>query len=126
MSAIDLDNPSKVLLAHALTKKYKGKGVTADYLAKEIGWTISHTRRVLKELRDLGVTDYVQAAFLTEKTELLGDSTDSRTKVHYAVVSFEDLMKRSEYFRKTEESLQHLGIINNGKSKQLNETLAEI
>jgi predicted transcriptional regulator len=97
MSAMNLDTAA-VRVARLLTTEYKGKGVTADYLAKEIGFTSPHVRRALETLEQAGVVKTMgsplyndaKKAHLPTKLENF-EELDHRTKLHFSTITYEQL-----------------------------------
>jgi predicted transcriptional regulator len=98
--------PSQSAILYVLTKKLRFAAATD--IAKLLGWSEAHVRKILSELRKMELVDYVAAGFLGRgstgvlglmgigKEELKGLSEmDPRTKLHYATITFEQLKSMS-------------------------------
>lgn len=86
-------NGNQIVVTLALIK-LKG-AATAEEVANLTGFSQSHTRRILKELRDLGIVDSIRVSGkfslghpLTSKKQI-----SPRTKLHMLMPDIEDLLK---------------------------------
>lgn len=91
-------NQAQVLVL--LTKKFKF--ASASKIAKTLGWSEAHARRILGELKKMGLTDSISAGLVLSKMrEVLGiagfmldeseEEIKPRTKLHFATITFEQL-----------------------------------
>lgn len=99
--------PAQAAVLYVLTTKIRF--ATASKISEILGWSEAHIRKILSDLRKMGLTDYVLAGFLGKN---LGEGTlggilgllgvkadelknigeiDPRVKLHYAIITFEQL-----------------------------------
>ncbi|MEM2514660.1 MAG: hypothetical protein QXT06_04075 [Candidatus Bathyarchaeia archaeon] len=101
--------PAQAAVLYVLTTKFRF--ATASKISEILGWSEAHIRKMLSDLRKMGLTDFVLAGFLGKSfgggrlggmIGLLGIKADElreigemdpRVKLHYATITFEQLKK---------------------------------
>lgn len=100
--------PAQAAVLYVLTTRVRF--ATASKISEILGWSEAHIRKILSDLRKIGLTDYVLAGFLGKRIGgkslgmfgLLGvradelreiGEMDPRVKLHYATITFEQLKK---------------------------------
>lgn len=122
--------PAQAATLYILTTRVRY--ATSSQIAKVLGWSESHVRRVLSELRRMGLVDCIPAGLLgrwrsgglSGMLSLLGakldemkevEKVDPRTKLHYATITFEQLKNMCPEIEKWQELAKR---IMNEKSSQ--------
>ena len=101
---------SQTMVLYVLTRKFEF--ASASKIAETLGWSVAHVRKILKELREKKLTDFIEASFLSKGgkgvLDFLGTETlkeeklDPRTKLHFSLITYEQLREMSPHIKKWE------------------------
>ena len=91
-------SPLAILLLYRLTSVYNGKLVPVEVLSKDLQISAPNIRRLLRELGEYGLVDYMLPAVakgLGFSEAVVGDleNLDPRERLHYATISREEMME---------------------------------